>query len=826
MSFVVDGCQAHSVIMATSTCRLLLLFVFFATADAAAIGTQPAIEVSNTKLRLTPRASTCPQVGNADLYGLGIRLGVYLQLFSTLIANRFLPDTAQAAWDANAVFLVAIFIATIKSSVGSSHIAAFEAFVMLQMLLAFVLAVFTVTHRQWNWFMEFHGQTIGRDFSAGPGSQLGHFARATLTAAIACYQVWYWFVGIDRLDQRSHCTAFVFLFTRISIRSRAVIVFKIGSILYLIIKALRLFVESPIGRVTYDFLPLSRQEEDYCEVGRFNLKRSLLKWYGGYGPSKSDSDDSTKQVNQIDRRARNIEYTAERIAAIWHTISLSCNLAVILWSIVAIETTLVWNGVTQIYSISSTGQLIPLVVAIAGTGQNAVHLLARWRSRVSTPRTLAIAQMQIQLVANRVQSEKCPRPDITLDVESGQWRYRLFRGKAVIFAAHRPKRRWSLDASGCDDIVLPSKPHYFSSYHALAPTLPVLEADQDLRTHLLFYHKPIKPIWNTARFLYNSKNGGSHVFHQRRVLTRRLSLDEVQAKSIWPRPHLARSLADIPLRTANATRHTEKERVKWYGEELRRLRKQWRGQHPDHQLRSRPRNRFETGPWVKPVDIQEGSMFSSSTQGLYDNPRSRSASRRRYSADDQSWAYRWRRDRPLPFLERSSSPSASYYSYDNSISSRRRSRRSMSPQRSKFTTKIARFFRIVTAALVNLFCFCAPCAIGRDYAARRKRRRQFGTLQTIDDDPNAMQRARAGMPARPMRCTECDKDLLSRSTTRQVRRLVPEAYDSSSTSTYFSVARLERLIRFARSRLLFALVRSHAVLLGIPWEPPLINQEF
>ena len=812
--------------MAAFMCRLLLLFALFATANAAAIGGHPAIEVSNTKPRLTRQASTCSHVGNTDLYGLGIRLGVYLQLFSTLIANHYLPDTAQAAWDANAVFLVAIFIATIKSSVGNSHIAAFEAFVMLQMLLAFVLAVFTVTHRKWNWYMEFHGQRIGRDFSAGPGSQLGHFARATLTTAIACYQVWYWFVGVDRLDLKSHCTVFVFLFTRISIRSRAVVVFKIGSILYLIIKALRLLVESPIARVAWDCLPLSTREEDYREDGRFNLKRSLLQWYGGYGPSKSDSDDGSKKVSQIDGRARNIEHTAERIAAIWHTILLSFNLVVILWSIVAIETTLIWNGVTQVYSISSTGQLIPLVSAIAGTVQNAVHLLARWRSRVGTPRPLAIAQMQMQAVADRVQSEKFPKPDITLDLESGQWRYRLFRGKAVIFAAHRPKRRWSLGASGCDKIVLPSKPHYVSSYHALAPTLPVLGADQDLRTHLLFYHKSIKPMWNTARFLYDSDNGGSHVFHHRRVLTHRVSLDDARAKMVWPRPHLARALADVPLRMANATRHIEKERVKWYDEELRRLRKQWHRQHTDHQLRSKPRDRFDTGPWIKPVDIDEGSMFSSRTLELYNNPRSRSTSRRRYSADDQSLAYRWRRGRPLPFLERSSSPSTSYYSSDSSISNRRRRGRSMSPKRSKFTTKIARFVRIVTAALLNLFCFCALCAIGRDYAARRKRRRQFGTLQTIDDDPNATHRAYAGMPARHMRCNKCDEDLLSRSRTRRVRLLIPEAYDSSSTSTYLSVARLKRVIRFAASRVWDALERFQAVLLGIPSESSLIKEEF
>ena len=50
------------------------------------------------------QAPPCNLVGNPDLYGLRIRLGVYLQLLSILLANHFLPDALREAWDANAVF--------------------------------------------------------------------------------------------------------------------------------------------------------------------------------------------------------------------------------------------------------------------------------------------------------------------------------------------------------------------------------------------------------------------------------------------------------------------------------------------------------------------------------------------------------------------------------------------------------------------------------------------------------------------------------------------------------------------------------------------------
>jgi hypothetical protein len=73
---------------------------------------------------------SCLLNGNSDLYGLGIRLGVYFQLISTLLANHFLPDALGEAWDANTIFLLSIFVAVIKSSIHINNLTAPEAFFM------------------------------------------------------------------------------------------------------------------------------------------------------------------------------------------------------------------------------------------------------------------------------------------------------------------------------------------------------------------------------------------------------------------------------------------------------------------------------------------------------------------------------------------------------------------------------------------------------------------------------------------------------------------------------------------------------------------------
>lgn len=50
----------------------------------------------------------------------------------------------------------------------------------------------------------------------------------------------------------------------------------------------------------------------------------------------------------------------------WHILTCTASLFFIIWSIAAIEFTLVWNKLQNIYNISSTGQLIPFIVGLAG----------------------------------------------------------------------------------------------------------------------------------------------------------------------------------------------------------------------------------------------------------------------------------------------------------------------------------------------------------------------------------------------------------------------------------------------------------------------------
>lgn len=90
---------------------------------------------------LSPRQGPCPGIeGNSDFYGLGIRIGVYLQWFSSWISNSINPFGAASNHDANTIFLVAILIAT-TVALAQGEIQPVETYIMLLLSSGFVFTV-------------------------------------------------------------------------------------------------------------------------------------------------------------------------------------------------------------------------------------------------------------------------------------------------------------------------------------------------------------------------------------------------------------------------------------------------------------------------------------------------------------------------------------------------------------------------------------------------------------------------------------------------------------------------------------------------------------
>lgn len=91
--------------------------------------------------RLKQRAPLCPGFdGNSDFYGLGIRLGVYLQWLASWLTNTLSPNDAGPSHDVNSIFVLAIVVAIITSIVGD-RIKPVEVYVMLLICFGYFFTV-------------------------------------------------------------------------------------------------------------------------------------------------------------------------------------------------------------------------------------------------------------------------------------------------------------------------------------------------------------------------------------------------------------------------------------------------------------------------------------------------------------------------------------------------------------------------------------------------------------------------------------------------------------------------------------------------------------
>ncbi|KAH9237220.1 hypothetical protein K456DRAFT_1720931 [Colletotrichum gloeosporioides 23] len=82
----------------------------------------------------------CAIDGNGDLYGLGVRIGVYCQWVSSWIRMLVDEESIEDVHGVNAIFVFAVIIATILAQV-HRDVKPIELYIMLQISLGFFITV-------------------------------------------------------------------------------------------------------------------------------------------------------------------------------------------------------------------------------------------------------------------------------------------------------------------------------------------------------------------------------------------------------------------------------------------------------------------------------------------------------------------------------------------------------------------------------------------------------------------------------------------------------------------------------------------------------------
>ena len=83
--------------------------------------------------------------GNADIYGLGIRTGVYLQWFSSWVCMTLNPESAHELHAANSIFVFAIIVAALVAATSSGDpFRPVEAYILVQICFGYLLTVLSI----------------------------------------------------------------------------------------------------------------------------------------------------------------------------------------------------------------------------------------------------------------------------------------------------------------------------------------------------------------------------------------------------------------------------------------------------------------------------------------------------------------------------------------------------------------------------------------------------------------------------------------------------------------------------------------------------------
>ncbi|EXJ64485.1 hypothetical protein A1O7_00821 [Cladophialophora yegresii CBS 114405] len=224
----------------------------------------------------------CPVQGNADFYGMGVRVGIYFQWVTSWLANNFLPEEIIGSLDTNSIFLLALFSTVFTYSLQGNSIRVVDVLLIHQLCTGFLFSVMSLWgYRTMYYKTEGPG---GRRHFGGFGT---HF-RLVLMSAITAYGVWFWTRGVDTLatcDGRKACGGLqTFFFVPMSVNSKVTriinLVLAVGAALYYGAMAITAIIAGMVA-----IARKLRGKEIYWELVvrpgrdvRLN-RRELTKWY-------------------------------------------------------------------------------------------------------------------------------------------------------------------------------------------------------------------------------------------------------------------------------------------------------------------------------------------------------------------------------------------------------------------------------------------------------------------------------------------------------------------------------------------------------------------
>ncbi|KAF2009547.1 hypothetical protein BU24DRAFT_467911 [Aaosphaeria arxii CBS 175.79] len=266
-------------------------------------------------------SNICTLDGNADLYGRGVRVGYYLQWYAGILATWICPSEVPKIRIANTFFTSAVFIALL---VQISRSTTFEVIdIYITMLFTFGWAVTGLVVLLWRIATGFD---VRWDPSLYHRNKLttGHLFQSyypLFLNVVFVFQIWFWTTKLGATDLQD-CPRNGFLFVKIALNNRWFRALN-ASIYVLLLALTTLFLVA-------NFKPIAA--------------------VGGSG---------------IYNRLTQTRSVSASLAMSYYIFNTLADLFVATTILIGTELSIRWNNITGVSSITSPGQLIPLLIGIA-----------------------------------------------------------------------------------------------------------------------------------------------------------------------------------------------------------------------------------------------------------------------------------------------------------------------------------------------------------------------------------------------------------------------------------------------------------------------------
>lgn len=272
----------------------------------------------------------CGFEGDQDVYGLGIRTGIYLQWCATVLVHNFLPEEVSSAEAINTGFQFSVFVALIYRTVTDSEMYGVEAYIML-MLCAGGLSWRRTTYAVRSTLRDLRDLTEkGKHLLSDVATPVGIASGFAVDFAILCFGLWYIYKGLDGGMLEDPCFEnTVFFFARLRLQGH-----------------FRRFVAATFTIVSVVFCVI------LVVIVKFFI--SVISYHRSISPLFENIYDAEGgQIQPCEEVSGEIEH-------IW-ILSVIVPLDVIFF-ILSTELTISYNAIDGVNTVTNTGQLIPIVV--------------------------------------------------------------------------------------------------------------------------------------------------------------------------------------------------------------------------------------------------------------------------------------------------------------------------------------------------------------------------------------------------------------------------------------------------------------------------------